>query len=324
MLFDKTSLFLDNGMKHKIIGIALLATGEALATRPIVLDADTTSQNFKEEEAGIWNEPGKDSRLWEVADFSEAYQRHIICESIRSNGVDATLDLKGFTLDAVDLFSSFQGGRQHAMPQNGIFGFRNKRLQIYISDYCKPEGKNTILVYGASKRGMQIHHFEGKITIRQILKSTNTNHNTPKDSIRYPLVADYELAEDRQEEGSGTFRGTFCADVRAELHYDYLDNKLKREIWTNNANEGQYGYSNRNFVGTWTSNSTGEKLKAIWGDNALPYALDFQIGVGEEPNEKYIDADWEQYLNTDNEIEEVVDDEGEPQGFKMKDEWWTR
>lgn len=293
------------------------------ATEPIEVEFDTTGI-FEDVKDAVWGQPSERSPLWETVDFSNHYSNYLIWENYIQNGEDATQDLRGFNIDVVDIFSSYTGNSVNAVPQNGIFGPLNKRLQVYVSDFSKPEKDQSITIYGATKRGKQIHQFVGNIKIKKILRRRNVNAEQATDTTRYTMIGSYEIKEDKNNEGAGVFRGTFAANVKAELRYDYLKDSLKREIWSNNQYEGSYGYSNRNFVGTWTSYSTGEQMKTIWGDNQLPFPLDFKIGVGEHLNNKYVDNDWQNYLNPESETEATFDEEGNTTGYKQVDEWWNR
>jgi hypothetical protein len=59
---------------------------------------------------------------------------------------------------------------------------------------------------------------------------------------------------------------------------------------------GADGYQNNTFVGTWTSHRTGQRKRALWGDDRLPYVQGFDIGDGEMiPAAKYRKNGWETY-----------------------------
>ncbi len=307
----------------KIVLAAVIISSYTHAAEPIELDFDTTGIFYNVRDA-MWKQPSERSALWETVDFSTYYYNYLIWDYYSQNGNDVTKDLRGFNIDVVDLFSSYTGNSANASPQNGVFGPLYKRLQIYISDFSKQDKDQSITIYGASKRGKQIHQFTGTVKIEKILRRRRNDNEAKGDTVSYTLIGSYVIKEDKSQEGAGVFKGIYSANVKAELRYDFLKNSLKREIWNNNQGEPEYGYSNRNFVGTWTSYATGEQLKAIWGDNQLPFPLDFKIGIGEHPNPKYIDADWENYLNPENETEASYDEEGNQNGYKLIDEWWNR
>lgn len=310
-------------MKKIVLAATALLYVHANAAESIEIDFDTTGV-FEDVKDAIRTLPTERSPLWGITDFSKHYSNYLLWENYSKNGSDVTNDLRGFSVDVVDLFSSYAGNTVNAFPQNGVFGPLNKRLQVYVSDFSKQEKDQSITIYGATKRGRQTYQFTGKVKVERVLKHKIENSEEKGDSINYTLIASYEIREADDQEGAGVFRGTYAARVKAELRYDFLRNSLTREIWCNNNGEGKYGYSNRNFVGTWTSYNTGEQLKAIWGDNALPFPLDFRIGVGEHPNEKYIDSDWEMYLNPDTETKATYDEDGNQNGYKQIDEWWNR
>lgn len=314
------TLFLYMGIKNLIGTLALVTCSAIQAKEPVAITFDTTSASFKAITANIW---ASNSQQWDCPNLGQAYYDYTLYDAARKKGSDATLELRGFDIDATDLFSSFKGGIDNATPQNGVFGPLNKRLQIYISKYIKKD-KNSFVVYGADKREKQIHQFTGVITVEKVVQTAVQTSNTKGDTTEFTLIARYQLKEDKDDEGSGIFEGTYCAKVKAQMRYDFLSNTLKREIWTNDDKEGSYNYTNRNFVGEWTGYVTKEKLKAIWGDNTLPFPQDFKIGIGEGLNEKYMDMDWESYLDTDSETEAVYNDEGEKTGYKQKDEWWGK
>lgn len=308
-------------MKKPLFILMLACCTSAYGINPITINFDTASKQFEEFKEAIARPPKQESGLWKETDFSQAYKHYVEWTYAQRNGSDVTLDLRGYSIDATDLFSSFTNGNKHALPQNGVFGPLNRRLQVFLSDNIQQTDSKTFLVYGSTKRANQVHDYTGTITIDKILKTKKADNNA-KDTLNHVLIGHYVLEEDPSEEGSGIFQGTFCATLNVEVRYDFLSNKLMRDIWV--LHDDTYGYSNRNFVGTWTSHNTGETLKAIWGDNALPFPLDFAIGVGVKLNEKYIDNDWHYYQHPEKEQEDVYDEEGNPSGKKQKVEWWKK
>lgn len=308
-------------MKSLLVCAMLLLAANAKAAEPLALSIDTATTLFNEIREAVWGMPNKESSLWEEQDFSQHYIDYELWDNYRKNAKDITHDLKGYTINALDLFSSYLRKGDHAMPYNGVFGPRNKRLQVYVSDYSK-KVNNSIKIYGVTKRGKQTHPFSGTIQVIKVLQAPKPiDQRENGDTTFHTLLAKYRLVEDVNEEGAGTFEGTYCARVKVMANFNFMANELKREVVTDR--EGP-NYSNRNFVGTWTSHNTNEKLKAIWGDNELPFPLDFAIGVGVELNEKYIDEGWESYMDADSEIEKLYDEDGEHTGDKLKDEWWNR
>ncbi|MCQ2191524.1 MAG: hypothetical protein MJZ23_01500 [Paludibacteraceae bacterium] len=295
------------------------------AAEPLTLELDTTTTLFGETKQAMWGMPDSSSTLWEEQDFSKALNDYLMWDGYRQGAKNVTNDLKGYEANAIDLYSSHIRKGDNAMPYNGVFGPRNKRLQVYVSDYTRTGADNAIRVFGVTKRGKQTHPFTGSIKVQKVLQTPKAAElRTKTDTASYTLLATYELEEDRNEEGTGILKGSYYAKVNVLATFNFMTNELKRQILTDRDGADNYGYSNRNFVGTWTSYRTGETLKAIWGDNLLPFSLDFRIGIGEVLNEKYVDNDWKKYSDNDSEIEAVYDEEGEQIGIKQKDEWWNR
>lgn len=100
-------------------------------------------------------------------------------------------------------------------------------------------------------------------------------------------VGSYELTEDPTLPKTGVFRGVLATywytDGKRRLHYDDIEGYSD-------------GFTNNQFVGTWTSYSTKKTLRCNWGDFRIPNAGNFDMGAGEfSPDPKYYANGWQYY-----------------------------
>lgn len=254
--------------------------------------------------------------------FRESVEQEGLTQREVLKSTDISQTLKGFTFDGKSLFSSFTEGPK-AIPQDGIISTVCRLLSIYISDYQTSDATGAIRIYGASRRARQTYHFEGEIRIKKVIRHYFGGMGA--DSASNVLIASYQFREDPQKEGSGVYSGTYAAQINTDISYNYLDNTIKREVTLDRRENSSPYYYNRCFVGCWTSYATGVSLPAIWGDDRLPFTSQW-FDVGNEhlvPAEEYTDNEWEEVLNGSR-LEPYYNEDGEPMGWRCKDEWWTK
>ena len=103
---------------------------------------------------------------------------------------------------------------------------------------------------------------EGTIDVIRFLKIKEDDHES---NI---VIAKYKFVEDKTKKYAGVFEGYLltninCTDGGAE----YNDERL-----------GGDGFSNNQYIGTWTSNTTKIIKTANWGDYRIPNSNDLDAG----------------------------------------------
>ena len=178
----------------------------------------------------------------------------------------------------------------------GFIGDDYQRLRMRILSVVKDKNNpGTYLVTGKSMVKNNVSRFSGTIKLRtaRTLKKVSWGVDDEfKDAgIKNAglIFADYDLAEDKKQTGSGVFKGTL-------LTYWYIDKNDKLRY--NDIDSAADGYSNNQFAGTWQSYQTGAVKTANWGDDRIPLSGDLDMGAGEfSPAEKYRKFDWQSYVD---------------------------
>jgi len=101
-------------------------------------------------------------------------------------------------------------------------------------------------------------------------------------------TCDVILYEDKKQSSTGFIKGTlkseFIIDKKGQFRYDALSFVAD-------------GFSNNQFVGSWTSYKTNSTKKCNWGDYRIPECGDLDLGAGRvNVNEKYVKNDWVSYM----------------------------
>ena len=198
---------------------------------------------------------------------------------------------------------------------NAIVGFigddNYQRLKIKPITIVKSDDDPAkYYVYGKSMVKTNICPFIGEIkllNVRQINIDANVKQNLFEEykdegenakrflAPEYVLIAQYSFFEDSKTKGSGKFEGVLKTNF-----YIYKDtvfyNDLRMEIADN--------YNNNQFVGVWTSYTTGKSKICNWGEFRIPYAQKLDIGAGEfMPNPIYYPYGWASYKKSNEELE---------------------
>lgn len=210
--------------------------------------------------------------------------------------------------------------------QNAVIGYVGagyQRLQIRLISVIKNRyAENEYFVYGKSKVRKNVCDFQGKFIVvhvrefdryqrdvlyKEALKRGDLEAIERLKKIRGFVLAEYHLFENREQKGSGLFKGvvkSYFYIENGELFFDDLDMEIED------------GYSNNQFLGIWKSYETGEERPCNWGAFRIPDAGDLDVGVGEfSPNFKYIKKGWEIYYRAYNKSEVETRKEEET-------EWW--
>ncbi|MFT3902914.1 MAG: hypothetical protein QM727_07050 [Niabella sp.] len=168
----------------------------------------------------------------------------------------------------------------------GFIGNDYQRLFIrFISVIQNPTNPYEYLVYGKTMVKETICSFQGTITIKQAKIYKSEDIPTYKQGY---TICDVILYEDKKHLSTGFFKGkltsNFIIDNKGQFRYDALMFVAD-------------GFSNNQFVGSWTSYKTNTTKKCHWGDYRIPDCGDLDIGAGEfSVNEKYVKNGWLSYM----------------------------
>lgn len=194
----------------------------------------------------------------------------------------------------------------------GFIGPTYQRFYLHYTS-IRPDAANPYVyrVAGKTRVKNNVCAFAGTITVvkARLYKEANNEYPQFREG---ELTCQVALAEDRQQPGSGTIRGTlttyFYVDKQGQPQYNLL------EMFADN-------FSNNECVGTWTSYTSGQPKTCNWGDFFIPKAdalrytdTEFQI----EP--KYRANGWQTYQTV------LIGDARDP-GYKKalaeeKRAWW--
>lgn len=167
----------------------------------------------------------------------------------------------------------------------GFIGDDYQRFFIhFVSAIQNPTNPFEYLVYGKTKVKETICSFQGTITIRQARIYNSGEIPTYKQGI---ATCDVILYEDKKQPLTGFIKGVlesqFLIDNKGQFRYDAI-------MFVGD------GFSNNQFVGSWTSYKTSVSKKCKWGDYRIPECGDLDIGAGEfSPADKYLKNGWENY-----------------------------
>lgn len=175
----------------------------------------------------------------------------------------------------------------------GFAGAHYQRLWIRILAVHKSDTDPTLyLVTGKTRVLGIIRSFRGTVRLQHVREALNRRLPPLEEYPRIATVrktgvmlARYDLFEDSTQTKTGVFRGVLATywytDRKQRLHYDDLEDYAD-------------GYTNNQYVGTWTSYSTGKTLRCNWGDFRIPNSSDFDIGAGEfSPADEYLAYGWQ-------------------------------
>lgn len=174
----------------------------------------------------------------------------------------------------------------------GFIGKEQKRLYMHFSQIVK--SKDNPLVYfveGRSRVANNIVGFKGELKIDSVkndpeaaflLEELPPELQDKKNDF-YIVYGSYLLLEDSTANHVGTFKG-----------------KWKTYVWVHPVDGLMYndlvmgdGYSNNEFLGTWTAYGKSSPRPAHWGEFRIPESGSLDYGVGEfVPNPENLDPNW--------------------------------
>lgn len=190
------------------------------------------------------------------------------------------------TADSILIEDSEDGkGKIKRVEILGFIGDDYQRFFIhFISIIQNPTNPYEYLVYGKSKVKETVCSFQGTLTILQARIYKRDDIPTYRQGF---TTCDVVLYEDEKQPSTGFFKGkltsNFIIDNKEVFRYDALMFVAD-------------GFSNNQFVGTWTSYKTSNSKKCNWGDYRIPKCGDLDIGAGEfSVDDKYLKNGWGNY-----------------------------
>lgn len=164
----------------------------------------------------------------------------------------------------------------------GFIGDNYQRIRIkFISVIKNKENPSQYFVYGKSMVKDNVCEFQGTITIINVFNCKNPEF---PGITQGKVLGEYLLFESPKQKHVGQFKGLFTSnwylDKEGNLKYDDLM-------------DGADGFSNNEFVGTWTSYVGTVTKVCNWGDYRIPMSGDLDDGAGEfHPSDKYQASGW--------------------------------
>lgn len=192
----------------------------------------------------------------------------------------------------------------------GFIGDSYQRIRIKLISVIKnKDNPIQYFVYGKSMVKENICEFQGPLAITNVFKFKETDM---PGITQGKVIGEYVFYENPLQKHVGQFKGVFSAnwylDKEGNLKYDDLSDVAD-------------GFTNNEFVGTWTSYS-GTLVKICnWGDSRIPMSGDLDTGAGEfYPSKEYQENGWMTYVQAySGGYDKVVQDNARK---SEQTEWW--
>ena len=169
----------------------------------------------------------------------------------------------------------------------GFIGANYQRFYLhYTSVRPDPASPYVYRVSGKTRVKTNVCAFTGTITVTKarLYKAPSSEYPKFREG---ELTCRVELAEDRQQPGSGAISGTLTT-------YFYLDAQGQPQY---NTLELMDGFDNNQCVATWTSYATRQRKPCHWGDFKIPASGDLDNSVSDfEVAPKYVAYGWQTYM----------------------------
>ena len=179
----------------------------------------------------------------------------------------------------------------------GFIGEGYRRLRIHFYNVHRDESDPTIYhVTGRSEVAgvsdpLDGCQFRGTITVSEVREygalhyGVDDYYRSQSPQAQGVLVGKFHFVEEREQRNRGIFEGVMAAqwmlDRFGVMLYDDIELPYSDPYWNNQ------------YVGTWTSNKSGQKKVANWGEYRIPNSGDLDIGAGEfGANPKYRSMGW--------------------------------
>ena len=222
-----------------------------------------------------------------IAGYFSAY-----CYGQDTSTIDFYSKIKVYNLSKVLMADSVWGGvgdnNMEMIKRDEMLGFIGDNYQRFyihfismVKDLTNPY---LYVVSGKTRVKNKICSFKGTVIIKQArLYKVGDCVGCKQGFANCEVI----LNEDKNQEASGVIKGklkcNFCIDKKRGFIYDAV-------------NYVSDGFSNNQFVGTWTSYKINKSKKCNWGDFRMPDCGDLDIGVGDVSiNDKYVKNGWENY-----------------------------
>ncbi len=210
-----------------------------------------------------------------------------------SETTDFFTQIKNYNLSEILSADSFFAGESEnandRIKRAEILGFIGSDYQRFfihfVSIIQNPIRPYEYLVYGKTKVKETICSFQGTIIIRQARTFDITDSPEFKQGF---ATCDVILYEDNKQSSTGFIKGVlksyFIIDPKGQFRYDALM-------------IGADGFSNNQFMGSWTSYKTNASKKCNWGDYRIPESEELDSGAGDfYVDDKYLKNGWENYM----------------------------
>lgn len=194
------------------------------------------------------------------------------------------------------------------LMRNDLLGYigNGQRLYMHFDTIYKDKANpHWYHVEGKSKVKQNLCSFTGRIDLHSFAPNEQLDPNVK----RYKLKAQYRFNEDKTQNGSGFFAGSFTSYFIIYQDTAYFDS----------IEDGADGYNNNQFEGHWTSYRTKVSKKANFGVGRIPDSNDLDVGSAEfhvAPNKQHLG--WESYTKAF----ETVTPEGQKAQAEEDREWW--
>jgi hypothetical protein len=189
----------------------------------------------------------------------------------------------------------------------GFIGDNFQRFYIHLTTVKKKSNNPyEYLVTGKTKVKTTICSFEG--TIKILASRLYMEAELPKYKQGF-TVCEVSLFEDKKQPSSGFIKGKmtsyFVIDDKKQFRYDGL-------------NFVADGFSNNQFIGTWTSYKTNATKVCNWGDFRIPNSHGLDTGAGEfSVSDKYVQNGWTNYKLAWSDTRE-----GKQAKLIEREKWW--
>lgn len=182
-----------------------------------------------------------------------------------------------------------EDGKEQFIPRPEPLGFIGENYQRFYIHFItatrNPANHMQYLITGKTKVRGNVCDFKGTIIIKEA--RLEPSPEAPEYKTGY-IAGEYRFEENRKQQGSGYFTGTFHSDW-----FIASDGKIRYDTLMINAD----GFSNNQFTGNWTPYATGKSKKCNWGDYRIPDCGDLDTYVGEfGVSDKYVKNGWESYM----------------------------
>jgi hypothetical protein len=193
---------------------------------------------------------------------------------------------------------------------NAVLGFIGKeyeRIRIKFISVIKNKDKpDQYFIYGKSMVKDNVCDFQGTLTITNAYAVKGSEFKDTKQGI---LIGTYSFFENPLQEHVGQFKGVFKTSW-------YINEKGQIEYDDRMMMDAD-GYSNNEFVGTWTIYSGKITKPCNWGDFRIPDSGDLDVGAAEfAPSDIDINNGWQSYRSA------YLGDENTDARKKEESEWW--